>query len=121
MPVAGKPGGGGKPPPPKAPVAPPQPPPAAPLPPAKVPNATPKGRSYTDHAQERAIERGFSDQRIDAIVDNNAKNRVGAVDSQGRKTWEYSDARGNTVVLNESGGIVTTFSPIPGGRYIEKP
>ena len=108
---------------PRGPV-PPAKPPAA-VPPAsqapKVPTATPKGRGYTEHAQERAVERGFDHQKIDAIVDNNARNRVGKVDLQGRKTYEYTDARGNTVVLNESGGIVTTFSSGPGGKYIDKP
>jgi hypothetical protein len=46
---------------------------------------------------------------------------VGKVDEYGRKTWEYTDARGNKVVLNEHGGIVSVHSPAPGGMYIEKP
>ncbi len=39
----------------------------------------------------------------------------------GKKTWEYRDNRGNTVVTNEGGGIVTVFSPGPKGYYIERP
>jgi hypothetical protein len=66
------------------------------------------------------MERNFSDQRIDAIVQNNSATRVGKIDSLGNKTWEYRDSRGNTVVTNESGGIVTVFSPAPKGVYIEK-
>ena len=69
----------------------------------------------------KRLERGFTDDRIDVIVENNAKSRVGKVDASGAKTWEYSDARGNTVVTNEGGGIVTTYSRQPGGKYVEKP
>ena len=83
--------------------------------------ATPKGLQFTKHGRENATDRKFTEQRIDAIVENNAKSRVGKVDEYGRKTWEYTDARGNKVVLNEHGGIVTVHSPAPGGIYIEKP
>ncbi len=83
--------------------------------------ATPKGLQFTEHGRSNATQRNFSEQRIDAIVENNAKSRIGKVDEYGKKTWEYTDARGNTVVLNEQGGIVTVFSPAPKGIYIEKP
>jgi hypothetical protein len=69
----------------------------------------------------RGNQRGFSADRIDAIVDNNAKSRVGSIDANGLKTWEYTDVRGNTVVTNERGGIVSTFSKAKGGHYVEKP
>jgi hypothetical protein len=115
-PVAGKPRG----------VGPPKPPPlgepAKPVAPPRADyGATPRGRPFTEHGRDNAKIRDFSDERIDAIVDNNARTRVGKVDSNGRKTWVYTDARGNTVVTNESGGVVTVFSFAPGGKYIEKP
>jgi Phage portal protein len=83
--------------------------------------ATPGGNRFTRHGRDQARDRDFTDERIDAIVQNNARTRVGRVDQDGRKTWEYTDARGNTVVLNEEDGIVTVFSPAPGGRYIPRP
>jgi hypothetical protein len=82
---------------------------------------TPKGLQFTEHGRRNATDRKFTEQRIDAIVENNAKSRVGKVDEYGKKTWEYTDARGNKVVLNEQGGIVTVYSPAPKGMYIEKP
>ena len=109
----------GRPPPPKAP-----PPPKPVDPPSKKPGAygkTPKGREFAEHGQDQANARDFTGERIDAIVDNNASGRAGKIDSLGRKTWEYTDNRGNTVVTNERGGVVTVFSPIPGGKYIPKP
>lgn len=58
---------------------------------------------------------------IDNIIDNNFKNRKSKTDKvTGEKTWEYSDNRGNTVVLNDNDGIVTVFSPADGGVYIPK-
>ncbi len=99
IPVAGRPRG----------VGPPKPPP--PGVPSKPPasrtdfGATPRGRPFTEHGRRQATERGFTDDRIDVIVENNAKSRVGKVDASGAKTWEYSDAPGNTVVTNEGGGI----------------
>jgi Phage portal protein len=83
--------------------------------------STPGGHRFTSHGRRQAMDRDFTDERIDAIVQNNARTRVGKVDRDGRKTWEYTDARGNTVVLNEEGDIVTVFSPVPGGRYIPRP
>jgi HK97 family phage portal protein len=114
MPIAGKP------PPPKAPTPPPKPI----DPPPKTPGAygrTAKGREYTNHTEESDKKRGFTGDRIDAIIDNNAQSRVGKVDLQGRKTWEYTDARGNKIVTNERGGIVSAHSPAADGIYIEKP
>jgi hypothetical protein len=83
--------------------------------------ATPKGLQFTKHGRDQATQRDFTEQRIDAIVENNAKTRVGKVDLAGQKTWEYTDPRGNTVVLNERGGIVTVYSPGPESKYIPKP
>jgi hypothetical protein len=82
---------------------------------------TPGGLKHTTHSSERAVQRGFSDKSIDDIVRNNSRSRIGKVDELGRKTWEYSDRRGNTVVTNEAGEIVTVFSPAEGGGYITKP
>ncbi len=82
--------------------------------------STPKGLRHTEHSRERLMERGFTDERIDAIVDNNRGSRVGKIDASGQKTWEYSDVRGNTVVVNEHGAIVTVFSPAPDRNYIPK-
>ena len=112
--VAAGPRGG----PPKAPPPPPKP---QPTPPKADPGTTPGGRPLSKHGRDQATELNFSDQKIDAIVENNAKTRVGKIDSSGQKTWEYTDARGNTVVTNESGGIVTVFSTAPKGIYIERP
>ena len=99
--------------------------PRNPQPPSTVPKSdvikTPGGRPFTSHGHDQATIRGFSDVSIDAIADNNAKSRIGKVDGLGAKTWEYTDSRGNTVVTNESGGIVTVFSPASGGAYIPKP
>jgi RHS repeat-associated protein len=79
---------------------------------------TPGGRVHTDHSAERADERGFSDQAIDAIVDNNRGERV--IDEEGRLTREHTDARGNTVVMGENNQIVTVFSPAEGGTFIPR-
>jgi len=87
---------------------------------AATENEKSPGLKHTKHSRERAIQRGFSDEAIDSIVHNNAKTRVGKVDEFGRKTWEYSDLRGNTVVTNDSGEVVTVFSKARGGRYIAK-
>ena len=66
-------------------------------------------------------ERGFSDDIVESIVGNNKKGRSSSIDAEGRKTWEYTDTRGNTVVTNEAGDVVTVFSPAEGGSYIPKP
>lgn len=86
----------------------------------KTGDKTPDGRSFSKHGAERANERGFSKEVVDSIINNNKKKRKSKVDGQGRKTWEYTDARGNKVVTNESGGIVSVHSPAPGGKYIPK-
>jgi HK97 family phage portal protein len=96
-----------------------QPKPAAPTPRADY-GTTPGGSRFTKHARDQATERNFTDQRIDAIVQNNAASRTSKIDREGNKTWEYRDARGNTVVTNEQGAIVTVFSQNPKGIYIEK-
>jgi hypothetical protein len=122
VPIADKPQQPKAPPPPSAKPA--TPPPKPIDPPPKDPGAygkTPSGREYTGHTQASDELRGFTGDRIDAIVDNNAASRAGKVDDQGRKTWEYTDSRGNKVVTNERGGIVSAHSPAPGGRYIPKP
>ncbi len=115
-PVAGRPRG---------PVGPPKPPPAGvpatPPSPRSDYGATPRGKPFTEHGRKQAAERNFTDERIDAIVENNTKSRVGKVDQLGAKTWEYSDSRGNTVVTNEKGGIITVYSRAPGGAYADKP
>jgi HK97 family phage portal protein len=85
QPVAKRPGGGAKPPPPPGkpadtPAKPPQTPAANPY------GRTPGGRDYTKHGKDQATDRGFTDQNIDAIVDNNAKTRAGEVDGNGLKT-----------------------------------
>ncbi len=95
-------------------------PPAGPKP-APGFGATPKGLKFTKHGRDQATARDFTEQRIDAIVENNARTRVGKVDLDGKKTWEYRDTRGNTVVLNEEGGIVTVYSPGPESKHIPKP
>ena len=87
----------------------------------KTNDKTPGGLIFTEHGAQRANERGFTSDTIDNIVQNNKKNRKSKVDAQGRKTWEYTDARGNKVVLNESGGIISVHSPAEGGVYIPKP
>ena len=115
IPAASKPGGGAKPPPPPKTPAPITPPPST-----TNHGITPRGLRHTDHSKKQAADRSFTDERIDAIVQHNGASRVGKVDLQGQKTWEYRDARGNTVVTNESGGVVTVFSPAPKGIYIEK-
>jgi len=48
------------------------------------------------------------------------KTRSSRIDELGRKTWEYIDPRGNKVVTNEWGGIISVHSPAPGGVYIPK-
>jgi RHS repeat-associated protein len=79
---------------------------------------TPGGRTLTDHAAQQANKRGFSPDRIDKIIDNN-KREPGHVDEFGRKTWEYTDNRGNKVVVNENGDVVTVHGPsrTDGGKY----
>ncbi|EUJ23389.1 hypothetical protein PGRAN_08509 [Listeria grandensis FSL F6-0971] len=86
----------------------------------KTGDKTSRGRSFSEHGAERANERDFSKDTIDSIIDNNMKTRKSKVDDLGRKTWEYTDARGNKVVTNESGGIISVHSPLPGGTYIPK-
>jgi hypothetical protein len=87
----------------------------------KTGDKTPGGLEFTTHGALRANERGFNAQTIDNIVNNNKKNRVSKVDGEGKKTWEYTDFRGNKVVTNENGGIVSVHSPAEGGVYIPKP
>jgi hypothetical protein len=87
----------------------------------KTGDKTPGGHSVSEHGAQRANERGFTSQAIDNIINNNKKNRKSRIDDQGRKTWEYTDSRGNKVVTNESGGIVSVHSPAEGGVYIPKP
>lgn len=65
-------------------------------------------------------ERGFTPEIIDAIIDNNTKTRKSKIDELGRKTWEYIDSRGNKVVTNDRGGIVSVHSSAPKGKYIPK-
>ncbi|KOP68476.1 hypothetical protein AMS62_26965 [Bacillus sp. FJAT-18019] len=86
----------------------------------KTGDKTPGGHSFSEHGAQRANERGFTPQTIDNTINNNKKNRKSKVDDQGRKTWEYTDARGNKIVTNESGGIVSVHSPAEGGMYIPK-
>ena len=62
---------------------------------------TPGGLKHRQHGADRSEERGFSDQAIDAIVENNKKNSKRKVDGEGKVTREYTDPRGNTVVVNE--------------------
>jgi hypothetical protein len=79
------------------------------------------GRKLTEHADMRMRKRGFSDDVVESIITNNKRGRQSKIDERGRKTWEYSDARGNTVVTNEAGDVVTVFSPAENGVYIPKP
>lgn len=86
---------------------------------------TPKGREYTQHAAERANERGFDSQKIDSIIDNNYTHRVKEIDDlTGEVTWRYQDKRGNTVITNEWGDRIVTVYSYPesanGGYYIPK-
>lgn len=83
-------------------------------------DVTPGGRSMSTHGAERANERGFTPEIIDAIIDNNTKTRKSKIDELGRKTWEYIDSRGNKVVTNDRGGIVSVHSSAPKGKYIPK-
>ena len=73
---------------------------------------TPGGREFTDHGADRANERGFTSESIDSIINNNRKNRVKEIDPKsGRIQWRYQDARGNTVITNEtSDRIITVYS-----------
>ncbi len=84
------------------------------------PGSTPGGQRLTKHGREQATDRNFTDKNIDDIVQNNRRISNG-VDDQGRKTWRHTDSRGNTVILNEEGGVVSVFSTMPGGPYIPKP
>jgi hypothetical protein len=76
-----------------------------------VGDRTSGGRTMTGHAAQQANRRGFTLDRIDKIIDNNKASRKSKVDEQGRKTWEYTDNRGNKVVTNEKGDIVTVYGP----------
>ncbi|AZS14410.1 hypothetical protein EI981_08055 [Paenibacillus lutimineralis] len=86
----------------------------------KTGDKTPGGHSFSEHGAQRANERGFTSQAIDNIINNNKKTRKSKVDDQGRKTWEYTDSRGNKVVTNVGGGIISVHSPAEGGTYIPK-
>jgi hypothetical protein len=84
------------------------------------------GKPYTKHAKDEAEKRGFTDKNIDDIVNNNGKTRTSEIDrTTGKKTWEYTDTRGNRVVTNEDGGIVSVHGLGPyettTGKYIPKP
>jgi len=49
-----------------------------------------RGQEDTNHGTERANERGFDSQKIDSIIDNNAKSRVKEIDElTGDVTWRY--------------------------------
>jgi len=91
----------------------------------KAGDKTSRGRSFTDHGAERANERGFSNETIDNIIDNNFKGRVKQTDPlTGEQTWRYQDRRGNTVVTDiNTERIVTVYSNpihINGGNFIPK-
>lgn len=75
-------------------------------------DSTRKGRRFTEHAAERAGERGFDAQKIDNIIDNNARTRTKQIDPiTGDVTWRYQDSRGNTVITSEWGDrIITVYS-----------
>jgi hypothetical protein len=108
------------------PKAPPKGTPAEPKKPQADFGKTDGGRPHTEHSKKEADNRGFTDKNIDDIVSNNAKNRTGKVDKEtGRKTWEYTDSRGNRMVTNEDGGIVSVHRLGPygttAGKYIPKP
>jgi hypothetical protein len=80
-------------------------------------DVTPGGRVFTTHGAYRANSRGFSPEAIDRIVDNNKPDRVV---EDGEVTYEHTNARGNKVVLNDKGGIVSVHSKLPGGKYMPK-
>ena len=82
--------------------------------------STPSGHRFAEHGRKEATERGFTEKNVDDIVANN-KKRSNGVDLDGRKTWRHSDPRGNTVILNDEGGVVTVYSPASRGVYIPKP
>jgi HK97 family phage portal protein len=107
------------------PKAPPAGTPAKPPEPKADYGKTEGGRPHTKHSKDEAEKRGFSDKNIDDIVSNNASKRAGVVDKQtGQKTWEYTDTRGNRVVTNEDGGVVSVHGLGPRGtkgNYIPKP
>ncbi|PEJ57980.1 Wall-associated protein [Bacillus sp. AFS002410] len=86
----------------------------------KTGDKTPDGHSFSEHGAERANERGFSKKACDDIIRNNRKTRKSKIDGKGQKTWEYTDSRGNKVVTNERGGIVSVHSKLKGGHYIPK-
>lgn len=73
---------------------------------------TPGGITYSEHAAERANERGFSSEIIDSIIDNNKKSRVREINPQtGRIQYRYQDSRGHTVITDEfSERVVTVYS-----------
>ncbi len=88
-------------------------------------DVTPRGRVFTEHGAERANERGFTKEVVDSIVDNNSKKRVKEIDPiTGKVTWRYQDSRGNTVITNENGDIVTVYNHPESknkGNYVPKP
>jgi RHS repeat-associated protein len=79
---------------------------------------TPGGRTLSGHAAGRANDRGFTDRIIDNIVNNNARNREKQIDEKGRVTWKYTDKRGNTVIVNENGDVVTVYGKGKKGAYV---
>ncbi len=85
---------------------------------------TTKGRIFTDHGAQQANARNFTSENIDAIIDNNKKNRV-AEYVDGDKVWRYQDSRGNTVIMSEfDERIITTYShpaSKANGMYIPNP
>lgn len=86
---------------------------------------TPGGKTFTDHAAQRANERGFGAQTIDSIIANNKNSRVKEIDSDtGEVTWRYQDNRGNTVITSEWGDRIVTVYSYPesanNGNYIPK-
>ncbi|HEX9060714.1 MAG TPA: polymorphic toxin-type HINT domain-containing protein, partial [Clostridia bacterium] len=92
----------------------------------KAGDKTPDGKILTNHAAERANERGFDDTTIDNIVKNNIKNRKKEIDKEtGELGWRYQDARGNTVITSEWGDRIITVYSYPksknGGNFIPKP
>jgi hypothetical protein len=92
----------------------------------KAGDITPEGRVFTDHGAERTNERAFDAKKIDTIIDNNKKKRTKEIDKDtGEVTWRYQDARGNTVITDETSKRIVTVYSYPSSKndtnYISKP
>ncbi|NDI35368.1 hypothetical protein [Chengkuizengella sediminis] len=76
--------------------------------------------TFTYHGAKRAEERGFTIDRIRKILMNNKNSRIMKKDILGGEYLEFTDHKGNKVILNHEGIVETVYSIDHHGNYLHK-